>query len=171
MTTRVFDFQRQDAIAAAASRSATAAARRARRGSGMGAALLAAPPVVALAGAGDQPAGWLAAVSAGAVLVILVVSFKHRLPWGWLAVACAGGGLLIPRGPWPHIGPALFTATVLSAVVWLATRGPHRRQSDRPLRGSRQHAAQVSLGVSGERHVGQVLAAELPPAYAAFNGL
>jgi hypothetical protein len=172
MTSRVFDFQRQDAIAAAASsRAALADARRAHRGSGVGAAFLAAPPVVVLAGAGDQPAGWLAGAMAAAVVLMLVVVFKHRLPWGWLAVVCAGAGLLTPRGPWPEIGPALFTATVLSAVVWLASRGPHRRRSDRPAPGSREHAAQVSLGVSGERHVGQVLAAELPQTYALLNGL
>ena len=172
MTTRVFDFQRQEAIAAAASRSAFAAATRRRsRGSGVGAAVLSAVPVVALAGAGDGAPGWFAAAAAAACVLGLVILFRHRLPWGWLALVCAGAGVLIPRGQWPQIGPALFTATVLSGVVWLASREPHQRRSDRPAPGTREHAAQVSLGVSGERHVGQVLATELPQGYALFNGL
>jgi hypothetical protein len=172
MTTRVFEFPHATPAAPLVSRPAPPGSRAKRKRS-LTAALLAALLVVPLAGAGEAPTGWLAA-SGGALAVLVLAAVRGAfLPWVWLVAAAGGLGLVLPRGPWPSIGPALFTVTVLGLVVWLATRDTRRHADANRSRAAdeRRRAAQVMLGLSGERHVGQVLADQLPQEYVLLNGL
>jgi hypothetical protein len=172
MTSRVFDLQRQDEIAAAAARSASAAMRR-PRSRGIKPILLASLLIVPLAGAADGPDGLYAAAAAAVIVMACAALVGPRIAWGKTTLILAAIGIVAPRQPWPQIGPALFAATTLAAVVWAATRDTSRRRrvDRRPRPGTPGHAAQVMIGVSGERYVGRVLANELPQEYALLNGL
>jgi hypothetical protein len=169
VTTRIFDFQRPAGIRAESLRDRS---RPQIRVSLAGAALTALV-VAPIAGIGEGPTGLLVAVATGLLMLHLAAILGTRLPWGWLTVLLALLGLALPRGPWPFIGPALFVATAVALAVWFAARDLKRRKrkADRPEPGTRERAAQVMLGFSGERHVGRVLATELPQEYAVFNGL
>jgi nuclease-like protein/TadE-like protein len=134
-------------------------------------AMLLALVLVPLVGAAQPPLGFgMATLSAVSTLLVLRV-FGTRLPWGWLGLLSGSVALVIPRGQLQSIGPGLFVAAALCLVVWLINRGSTRRDRGRPLLGSRERDAQVVMGLSGERHVGQVLARELPPDFVLVNGL
>jgi hypothetical protein len=134
--------------------------------------MLTAVLVVPLAGAAEAPTGWLVAAASAAVVLHTAAIFGARLRWGWITLVLAVAGLVLPRGQWPLIGPALFVASAVSLAVWFASRDSRRRRDpNRPKAGTRERAAQVMLGFSGERHVGQVLAGALPQEYVLFNGL
>ncbi len=132
-------------------------------------AVLTALLLVPLAGAAEPPQGFgVAALSAVSILLVLRL-FGDRVPWGWLGLLMGSAALVIPLGP---VGPGLFVAGCLSLVVWLVNRGSgSERDHGRPVPGSRERDAQLVMGLSGERHVGQVLARELPPEFVLVNGL
>ena len=142
-------------------------------GRGLPAAAAAALLVVPVAGAAEQPHGW--AMAAGTALVVLaaVAVLGRHVHWGWLTVVVACLALVVPRGDVPVIGPALLVATALCLVVWLAGPPPGSRaeRDGRPRPGSREREAQLVMGMSGERHVAQMLARQLPDAYVLINGL
>ncbi|MBV9600660.1 MAG: NERD domain-containing protein [Chloroflexi bacterium] len=164
MTTRVFDLQHQLDMSVP-----TPADRRSTRTAGLKGCGLAAILVVPVAGAGEAPTGWLFA-GLTALAVMGIAARWPRIRWGWLALLTGGAGLAVPRGPWGSVGPPLFVGTLLCVILWVAQRTNARRDS-RPERGSRERAARVMVGFSGERHVGRVLASELPQEYALINGL
>ena len=148
---------------------------KAARGGGWGlpAAAATALLLVPIAGAAEQPHGW-AVAAATALLVLAVVAVVGRgVHWGLLTALVASGALVIPRGDLPVIGPALLVATAMCLVVWLAGPPPGRRvdRDRRPRPGSREREAQLVMGMSGERHVADVLARELPDPYVLINGL
>src|SRR5205807_9388303 len=94
------------------------------------------------------------------------------LPWGWLFVLISAAGVVTPRGEVQVVGPALFTAAVLCLVLWLTNRDDARRRVGRSAEvGPRERAAQLMMGLSGERQVGRVLASDLPQDYVLINGL
>jgi nuclease-like protein/TadE-like protein len=169
MTTRIFDFQRTARLTPAAIRSQP----RPRTKVALGGAALTVLFVAPVAGVGEGPTGLLVAAASGLLMLHLAAILGSRLRWGWLAILLALLGLMLPRGQWPAIGPALFVTTAVSLAVWFAARDNNRRkrQSDRPPVGTRERAAREIMGLSGERHVGEVLAAELPQDYAVFNGV
>jgi hypothetical protein len=136
------------------------------------AAALVALLVVPLAGAAEPPNGWLVAGGTALVVLCAAATVGHRLPWGWLALLAAGAGLLVPRGQFGVIGPALLVATLVCTVLWLGTCGGGRRRSkrDEPPR-PRERAAQMMMGLSGERRAAETLAQELPREYVLINGL
>jgi hypothetical protein len=139
---------------------------------GFGVALLVSLLVVPLAGAYEAPQGWLVAAWTALVMLLLFKLGGSRLPWGLLTLVVAAAAIVTPRGALPTIGPALFVATSVCLVAWLANLGPDRTDRDgRPGPGTRERQAQLVMGMSGERHVGQVLARELPDAYVLINGL
>ena len=167
MTSRVFDFQRPADLAGRDRSSGQPRTKVALTGAAI-TALFVAP----VAGAAEAPTGWLVAAASGLLTLHVAAIAGSRLPWGWLTLVLAGLGLALPRGQTPLIGPALFVATAVSLAVWFAARDNGRkRKSDRPQVGTRARAAQVMLGFSGERHVGRVLASELPQDYVLVNGL
>jgi len=127
--------------------------------------------LVPIAGAAEPPNGWLvAALSALALLALAVL--RPGVRWGWLLLVAAGTGLAMPRGSFSVVGPALFVATAMCLTLWLANRRSRRRRGDvEPRADSPERAAQLALGISGERHVGHVLARELPQEFALINGL
>jgi hypothetical protein len=169
MTTRVFDFQRPAQLAQRSARPVGPPRPRV----GLGGAVVTALLVALVAGAGEAPVGWLVTAASGLLVLHLAAIFGARLPWGWFTLVLALMGLALPRGPWPLIGPALFVATAVSLAVWFATRdnGRKRYTDRRPQDETNERAARMVMGFSGERHVGQVLAHELPPDYVLFNGL
>src|SRR5579864_1817592 len=172
MTTRVFDLRRSPHFLLAPSRAVLREPGQVRAAHDVGAAVLMALLLVPLAGAAEQPAGFVFATAAAAAVLLVALTGGSRVPWGWLTLVAAGLGFALPRGDWPAIGPALFVATVLCGFLWLRQPASvRRRASDRPQPGSRERTAQVVLGLSGERHVGEVLAAALPEDYALINGL
>ena len=138
---------------------------------GLTVAALLALVVVPLAGAAEPPNGWIVAgLTALALLALIAIAGQH-VRWGWLTLLVGGAGLVAPRGQLSVIGPSLFVATALCLVVWLTSRGGRRKPDARPRPGSPEHAAQLVMGLSGERHVANVLAHELPEEYALINGL
>jgi hypothetical protein len=138
----------------------------------LGAAALVALLVIPLAGAAEPPNGWAVAGGTAVALLCIAATVGRRLRWGWLALVTACAGLLLPRGQLPVIGPALFVAAVVSLVLWLAQRGGRRGRSKADAQiGSRERAAQLLMGLSGERRTGEVLARELPQDYVLINGL
>jgi hypothetical protein len=168
MTTRVHEFPRPAELPPPARREVAWVRNRV----GLGGALLTAVLVVPLAGAADAPTGWLVAAASAALVLHTAAIFGARLRWGWIMLVLAVGGVVLPRGQWPLIGPALFVASVVSLAVWFASRDNRRRRDpNRPRDGTRERAAQVMLGFSGEQHVGRVLASELPQEYVLINGL
>src|SRR5579859_97337 len=172
MTTRVFDLRRAPEVLLAPHRAGVAAPPRRPAAHDVGAAALMALPLVPLVGAAEQLAGLLSAGVAGATVLVLAVVCGSRVPWSRLTVGAAALGFALPRGPWPAIGPALFVTAVLCGFFWLRQPNPgKRRKTGRFQPGSRERTAQVVLGLSGERYVGQVLADALPDEYALINGL
>jgi Nuclease-related domain/TadE-like protein len=173
MTTRVFDLQQPGQILNAAGRNQVKDTKARRLDLAL--PVCAAVLLVPVAGAFEAPGGWFAAGFAALLLLSVAGIAGARVPWGWAAGLAAGAGYFLPRGPWPAIGPALFVATVLCVVLWLARENAASTHSNRRQRGARQRErqreAQVMMGLSGERHVGQVLAAELPQEFALINGL
>src|SRR5205823_4975822 len=94
----------------------------------------------------------------------------RAVPWGLLSLICAALGLGLPRDGMPWLGPSLFVATALTAVLWLANRAPGTRDQ-RPRPGTPERAAQQMLGLRGEQHVSALLARDLPDDYVLINGL
>jgi hypothetical protein len=127
--------------------------------------------VVPLAGAAEPPQGWVVAAVTAVALLILVRVAGGRAHWGWLTILFAVAAIVTPRGQLGVLGPALFVATGLCLVLWLASRAPGRPGDGRVRPGSREREAQLLMGMTGERHVGQVLARELPQEYVLINGL
>lgn len=171
MTTRVFDCHPPQFSSTL--QSPVRLGRRPRVSpSGTWSALFVASVVVPVAGAVERPLGWLFAALAALSVLVAARAFGRQLRWGWLAAFAATVGLTLPRGQLSAAGPALFVATVLCLMFWWANHDrPGHRIDDRPPPGSRGHTAQIVLGMSGERHVGAVLARELPQEFVLINGL
>jgi Flp pilus assembly protein TadG len=116
--------------------------------------------------------GWLLAGLTVLVMLGLGVFWGHRVRWGWLTLLVAAAGVALPRDQSGAIGPALFTGALMCLVLWAANREDTRAPADRrPRPGTPERDAQLILGLSGERHVGQVLARELPDDFVLVNGL
>jgi Nuclease-related domain/TadE-like protein len=134
-------------------------------------AVLVAVLLVPLAGAAEPPEGWAVAALAAVTILILVPILGARVHWGWLTIVLAAAAYVTPRAQLAVLGPALFVATGLCLVLWLASRGSSHPSDGRARLGSREREAQQLMGMSGERHVGQVMARELPQEYVLINGL
>ena len=171
MTTRVFDFARRPVeVEAASARAETGDQPAAAPGVSLRGPALAAIVIVPLAGAVEAPNGWLAAGLAAVAVLCGAAVYGPKIKWGWLAILTGGIGLLMPRGPWGIVGPPLFTATLMSVLLWITyQRDHHAREHRRP--AVRRRAARLMTGLSGERHVERVLARELPDDFALINGL
>jgi len=128
--------------------------------------------LIPLAGAADKQAGPLVA-AASATGVLLLYRVAHgRAPWGWISLLSGVIGLIAPRSQFGSLGTGVFVVTILSFVFWLANHRPNAARSlKHPRPGSPERKAQLLMGFSGERHVGSVLAHELPQEYAVLNGL
>jgi hypothetical protein len=137
---------------------------------GFSVAALVAMLLIPLAGAAEAPAGWI--VAAGAALATLLVArlVGRWLPWGLVTVLSAVAAIVVPRGELSVIGPALLVVTGLCVVFWLINRADEQADG-RPGPGSPERRAQLLMGMSGERQVGQVLGRELPDEYVLINGL
>jgi Nuclease-related domain/TadE-like protein len=134
--------------------------------------LLTALLVVPLAGAADKQAGLFVAASSAFSVLMLFRVLRGRVPWGWLSLLSGTVGLFAPREQFGALGTGLFVVTILCFVLWLANHRPSRERGPKhPPPGSPERKAQLLMGFSGERHVGAVLALELPQAYAVLNGL
>src|SRR5438552_4874642 len=158
MTTRVFDCERRVFIPPPAPLPRTFSARS-EPGIKLTPAVLVALLVVPVAGAAEPPFGWLFAAAAAASAIYLAAALGLRVPWGWLFVLISAAGVVTPRGEVQVVGPALFTAAVLCLVLWLTNRDDARRRVGRSAEvGPRERAAQLMMGLSGERQVGRVLA-------------
>jgi hypothetical protein len=131
----------------------------------------AAVVLVPLAGAAEPPQGWTVATLTALTMLILARVVGGRAHWGWLAILLSIAALATPRGQLALMGPALFVATALSLVLWLASRGSNDKDDGRARPGSRERKAQLLMGFTGERHVGQVVARDLPQDYVLINGL
>jgi len=139
---------------------------------GFALAVFSAVLLVPLAGAGEAPQGFGVATLSALITLLLLRVYGTRLPWGWLGLASGAAALAIPRGQVAPVGPGLFVAAGLCLLVWLVNRdGAGRRDRGRPRLGSRERDAQVVMGISGERHVGQILARGLPAEFVLVNGL
>jgi membrane protein implicated in regulation of membrane protease activity len=171
MTTRVFDCERRP-IEPPPLKMQRANPEPGPSVGGLLAAALVALPLVPVAGAAEPPDGWKVAGGTAVTLLCLATVLGRRLRWGWLGVAAAAAGVVVPRGQLGVIGPALLVASVVCLVLWWANHRDSRRptKSDSDLR-AREHAAQLMMGLSGERRTGEVLARELPPEYVLINGL
>jgi hypothetical protein len=112
----------------------------------------------------------VAALSAASVLSVAAI-FGQRIRWGWIALIAACLGVGLPRGSWGIVGPPLFVATLLCAILWFAHRDGRPRRAAREPRTSEDRAAQKLAGLTGEIEVGRRLATELPQDYALINGL
>jgi hypothetical protein len=134
-------------------------------------AVLAALVLVPLAGAAEPPEGWVVAALTALAMLTLALVVGWRAHWGWLAILFSAAALVTPRGQLAVLGPALFVATGLCLVLWLASRGSDHPSDGRARLGSREREAQQLMGQSGEQHVGQVMARELPQEYVLINGL
>src|SRR5205085_377423 len=105
-------------------------------------------------------------------VIYLAATLGLRLPWGWVFVLVSAAGVVTPRGQIQVVGPALFTAAVVSLVLWLTNRDDTRRRPGGSAAvGPRERAAQLMMGLSGERQVGRALASDLPQDYVLINGL
>jgi Nuclease-related domain/TadE-like protein len=168
VTTRVFECSRPSVSPGLGSSSRDAARPRAH---GLKRAALAAVLFVPLAGAAEPPEGWVVAAFTALTILILVPIVGGRAHWGWLTILLSVAAFVTPRGQVAGLGPALFVATGLCLVLWLAGHGSAHPRDGRPRPGSREREAQQLMGLSGERHVGQVMARELPEEYVLINGL
>jgi hypothetical protein len=171
MTTRVFECERRPMTSSPVA-SPPSSAGKVKSTGGLAAAALVAVLVVPLAGAAEPPNGWAVAGGTAVVLLCLAVGLGRRVRWGWLALLAAAAGLLLPRGQLGVIGPSLLVATVVCLVLWLANRGGGTRRIKRDTQlGPHDRAAQLMMGLSGERRTGEVLARELPQDFVLINGL
>ena len=171
MTTRVFDCQTRPIAALPAAKPSVSGAppaihervqSDAARGTVAG----------AVGGGGRAPQGWPVAAATALTMLTLVPILGRRAHWGWLTLLIGLAAIVAPRGQWAVIGPAAFVATGLCLVFgWPIVARTTRRASRVRNLGSREREAQLLMGVSGERHVGQVLAHELPQEYVLINGL
>src|SRR4051812_27709446 len=127
MTTRIFECQRQVFTPSPAPTPRTSTARS-RSGIKLTPAVLVGLLVVPLAGAAEPPFGWLVTAAAALTVIYLAATLGLRLPWGWLFVLVSTAGVVTPRGQIQLVGPALFTAAVLSLVLWLTNRDDTRRR-------------------------------------------
>src|SRR5207248_9033887 len=118
VTVRVFDCQRPAAHELAPPPHLREP--RSRSAAGLSITLVLAAVIVPLAGAAEPRDGLLVATLAAATVLLLAICFGRCVPWAWVTVVCASAGLAMPRGQQPVIGPALFVATTLSVVLWLA---------------------------------------------------
>jgi hypothetical protein len=143
-----------------------------RRGRSYAVAGLAAVLLVPIAGAAEPPQGWFVASLTALAILVLLATVGERVRWGWLALLSVAIALVTPRSQLAGAGPVLFVASGLFSVLWLVDRGSARASRDgRPRPGSREREAQQRMGFSGERHVGQLLAHELPQDFVLINGL
>ena len=171
MTTRVFDCH-PPRFASTLHAPVPVARPRRTSASGFWTTTFVAFVLVPIAGAGERPIGWLLSALAAMSVLLATRALGGRLRWGWLALLAGAAGLILPRPQLSAAGPPLFVATVLALVLWLANRDRGRRRADeRPEPGTRGRTAQIVLGLSGERHVGAVLARELPQEFVVINGL
>ncbi|HEV7661941.1 MAG TPA: NERD domain-containing protein [Chloroflexota bacterium] len=169
MTNRVFDCQRPLIVPRPLG---VLRSEQPPRVQGFKTATLVALLLVPLAGAAEQPQGWTTGTLAALTVLLLAPMLGGDAPWGWFALLNAAVALLMPREQFPALGPALFVATTLCAVLWLANRGTGGGPRDRrPQPGSAEREAQLAMGLSGERQVRLVLAHDLPDEYALINGL
>jgi hypothetical protein len=82
--------------------------------------------------------------------------------------------IVAPSGVRAPLEPVLIVAFCLCSMVWLvqsATADRVQPLGERPPPGSAERQAQLDLGRAGERHVGSVLASELPDDFVLVNGL
>jgi hypothetical protein len=170
VTTRVYEC-RSRGSGPLASREPDPLAQPVPRPSGFKHAALAALLLVPLAGAGERPQGWLVAALSALLILFLVPALGPRAHWGWLALLAAVAAIVTPRQQLTLIGPVLFVASGLFTVLWLVRRAADSPRDGRPRLGSPEREAQLAMGLSGELHVAQVLARELPQDYALINGL
>jgi hypothetical protein len=134
-------------------------------------ALLSAVILIPVAGAAEQPDGWVAAAAGAAAILGVHQVTAGRAPWGALVWAIMLVAVVAPRTGLPPIGPALFAAAGLSGVLWLASYRGRDRGADRPAPGSAEREAQELVGRSGEHNVRLTLKHELPDDYVLINGL
>jgi hypothetical protein len=125
--------------------------------------------LVPIAGATEQPVGWLSSALAALALLSIFRQLGGPAALGWSLVLLSIFGLATQRAVPPGLGPAAFVTTVLLCVLWAANRG------ERPTRGSRlsrlEREAQQEMGRAGEVQVRGVLAHELSDEYVLINGL
>jgi hypothetical protein len=169
VTSRVFDCRRRPPVATGTR--SEAVRETPSRTRGLKVAAVVAVLLVPVAGAAEPPLGWVVAVLAALGILVLVPVLGGRARWGWLALLAAAAAIVTPRGQLEMLGPGLFVAAGLSLVLWLVNGGPSQPRGARPRAGSRERLEQEQAGLSGERHVGQVLARELPSEYVLINGL
>ena len=167
MTDRVFDCIRPPMQSSPSQRPDGKPAPAAK---GFSVAVLSAVILVPLVGAGGSHSFVVAALSAISALILLRV-VGTRVRWGWLGLLLSAAALVIPSAQLAPIGPAVYVAAPLCLLLWLINRTSGRRDRTRPVLGSRERDAQIVMGMSGERHVGQVLARELPADFVLVNGL
>lgn len=171
MTTRVFDCHPRQFTSALRLPPRPAHPRKVAA-SGMRSTLFVAFLLVPIAGAYQRPIGWILCALAALGVLVAARALGQRVHWGWLALLVGAAGLTLPRGQLGAAGPPLFVATILCLVLWWANHDRRRhRIDDRPRPGTPGHTAQVVLGLSGERHVGAVLARDLPQEFVLINGL
>ena len=129
--------------------------------------------LVPIAGAAEPPLGWFVAGLTAVAMLALGAAVGRHVPWGWLMVGVACVAVVTPRGNLAVMGPGLFVATVICLLLWLANPRPGRRREagSRPRLSEAEREAQLLMGISGERHVGHVLARELPQDFVLINGL
>ena len=167
MISRVFDCHAESDLLSFARRRANARVT----GRGFVPGVLTAVVLVPIAGAADPPEGWLAGLVGALTVLVLHLFTRGRAPWGPLVWLIAIAAVLVPRTWVPPIGPALFAAAGVCAVLWLATRRTRDRGRDRPPRGSPERMAQEVMGRTGEQQVRSTLRRELPDEYVLINGL
>jgi Flp pilus assembly protein TadG len=143
-------------------------------GGGFTAAVLTSLVVVPLVGARDPDTGLVAALLTAASLLLLHRRRRGRVRWGGLAVLVALVEIVAPSSVRSPLEPVLIVAFCLCSMVWLVqSMAADRVQppGERPPPGSAERQAQLDLGRAGERHVGSVLASELPDDFVLVNGL
>ena len=171
MTTRVFDC-RPPQFSSVLQTPARPAHPRRTSVRGVWPSVFVAFLLVPIAGASARPIGWVFAGLAALSVLLVARTFGQRLRWGWLSIILCAAGFTIPNAQLSAAGPPLFVAAVLSVVLWLANHDRRRQRIDeRPQPGTRGRTAQIVQGISGERHVGAVLARELPQEFVLINGL
>ena len=174
MTQRVLDCYQPAPPLPASPRPMRPAPAPAPSGGGFTAAVLTSLVVVPLVGA-RAPETALVAAGVTAIGVLLLHRRRRgRVRWGGLAVLVALVEIVAPSSVRSPLEPVLIVAFCLCGVVWLVQcLAADRVQplDERPPPGSAERQAQLDLGRAGERHVGSVLASELPDDFVLVNGL
>jgi hypothetical protein len=124
--------------------------------------------LVPIAGATEQPLGWLMAGIAATGLLVVFRRWGRAGLLGWLLLDAVVVGMAAPRGMVPALGPGLFVTVALLVILWFANRGDKHRRAHG---GWPEHEAQEIAGRAGELQVGSTLASELPDDYVVINGL